>query len=116
MSDTNNFKVGDKVKRVKYIDGIWSEMCHNHKLDKHGVHSITSVVQGKNDVGIAIENMADQWNPEGFTFTASCFELVETKVEDNFIAVITKEQVVINDIAYPAKLIKDIAAALNSIQ
>jgi hypothetical protein len=117
MKNIVKFKVGDKVKRVKYIDGVWSEMCYKYKLDKHGVHTITSVVENDHDEdGLVIENMADQWNPEGFTFSASVFELVEPKVDDSFIAVVTKDSVTINDINYPASLIKSIANALNSIQ
>jgi hypothetical protein len=116
MSNIVKFKVGDKVKRVKYINGVWSEMCYKYKLDKHGVHTITSVVENDHDDGLVIENMADQWNPEGFTFSASAFELVETKVDDSFIAVVTKDSVTINNITYPASLIKNIANALNSIQ
>jgi hypothetical protein len=45
MKNIVKFKVGDKVKRVKYINGVWSEMCYKYKLDKHGVHTITSVVE-----------------------------------------------------------------------
>jgi hypothetical protein len=116
MKNTVKFKVGDKVKRVKYIDGVWSEMCYKHKLDKHGVHAITSVVEDDHDDGLVIENMTDQWSPDGFTFTSSCFELVESKIDDSFIAVVTKDSVTINDITYPASLIKNIANALNSIQ
>jgi hypothetical protein len=117
MSNTVKFKVGDKVKRVKYIDGVWSEMCYKHKLDKHSIHTVTGVVDKPHDEdGLVIENMADQWSPDGFTFTSTCFELVESKVDDSFIAVVTKDNVTINNITYPASLIKNIANALNSLQ
>jgi len=117
MKNIVKFKVGDKVKRVKHTEGLWAEMCRKHNLDKNAIHTVTGVVDGPNDEdGLVIENMADHWNPNGFTFSASTFELVETKVDGSFIAVVTKDSVTINNITYPASLIKNIANALNSIQ
>jgi len=119
MNNKTKFKVGDRVKRIKYIDGVWSELCYyNNNLDKHGIHTVTFVSEDI-DNGVGIENMIDSSGCTGranFTFDALCFELVEPSIDDSFIAVVMKDKVVINDITYPASLINKIAAALNSIE
>jgi hypothetical protein len=117
MNNKTKFKVGDRVKRINYIDGVWSELCYYNNLDKHGIHTVTFVSEDI-DNGVGIENMIDLscTGRANFTFDALCFELVEPSIDDSFIAVVMKDKVVINDISYPAALINKIANTLNSIQ
>lgn len=131
----NKFKVGDKVRRFSCIDGFWSEKCAKHDINIHGIHTVAYVNStggiGFNDAQGKLIGDWDYDDQDGvYTFDPNCFELIErheepverhkepviVECDSNIIAIVTKDRVVINNIAYPVNVIKNIAAALDSIE